>query len=271
VVCAALAETVSTADDFGKLILAAHAALDRRPGHGAAAEASVRSIAQAARTIVTELNTLRNEVGTGHGRPSAPVVTRETAAIAEQAARLWTAWALGRLDEVLRGEVAGLIRELESGGSWRRGLLAQRFEEVGLHSLHSEDQHRLGVAVAHRSSIGQTFVVSEAGVEPIRRDPAAWPASYRSGVAAGLLLDESGRLSLRSRYVEDLAAIVAAMDPPEWRELSGQAAEAMWTADLARDPERRQELVDLFDAMKPTMDESRRPGWIRLAEALGAG
>jgi hypothetical protein len=108
-------------------------------------------------------------------------------------------------------------------------------------------------------------------VEPIRRDPAAWPSSYRAGVAAGLLLDEAGRLSLRSRYVEDLAAIVAAMDAAEWRELAGQAAAAMWTADLARDPERRQELVDLIDAMKPTVDESRRAGWVRLAEAIGAG
>jgi len=271
VVCAALAQTVSTADDFGKLILAAHAALDRRPGHGAAAEASVRSIAQASRTIVSELNTLRNEVGTGHGRPLVPVVTRETAVMAEQAARLWSAWALARLDEVLRGEVAGLIRELESGGTWRRGLLAQRFEEVGLHSLHSEDQHRLGVAVAHRSSIGQTFVVSEAGVEPIRRDPDAWPSSYRDGVAAGLLLDEAGRLSLRSPYVEDLAALVALMDLAAWRELSSRAAAAMWTADLARDRERQRALADLMETMKPTLDESRRAGWSRLVEALRAG
>jgi hypothetical protein len=122
VVCAALAQTVSTADGFGKLIFSAHAALDRRPGRGAAAEVSVRSIAQAARTMVSELNSLRNEVATGHGRPLVPVVTRETAAMAEHAARLWSAWALARLDEVLRGEVAGLVRELESGfgtaGCW---------------------------------------------------------------------------------------------------------------------------------------------------------
>jgi len=117
VVCAEQAQTISTADDFGKLISAAHAALDRRPGRGAAVEGSVRLIAQTARTIVTALNSLRNEVGTGHGRPVTPVVTCETAAIAEHSARLWSAWALGRLDEVLHGEVPRLIHELEAGGS----------------------------------------------------------------------------------------------------------------------------------------------------------
>jgi len=101
-VCAEQAQTMSTADDFGKLISAAHAALDRRPGRGAAAEGSVRLIAQTARTIVAELNSLRNEFGTGHGRPVMPVVTRETTTIARQSARLWSAWALARLDEVLR-------------------------------------------------------------------------------------------------------------------------------------------------------------------------
>lgn len=200
-VCATLAQTVSTADDFGKLILSAHEALDRRPGRGAATEASVRSIAQAARTILTQLNSLRNEVGTGHGRPLVPVVTGETATIAEHAARLWASWALARLDEVLRGEVAGLVSELESG-TWRRGKLAERFEEVGLHSLHSEDQHRLGVAVAHRSN-SLTFVVAETGVERIRRGPDVWPPSYRAGV---LLVQDAWTFPWRTLNVASIYA-----------------------------------------------------------------
>jgi len=61
VVCAEQAQTISTADNFGKLISAAHSALDRRPGSGVAVEGSVRLIAQTARTIVAALNSLRNE------------------------------------------------------------------------------------------------------------------------------------------------------------------------------------------------------------------
>ena len=263
--------TLSTADTFGTLVSAAHAALDRRPGRGAAVEGSVRLIAQTSRTIVMALNSLRNEVGTGHGRPLAPLVSRETSAIAEHSARLWSAWALGRLDEVLRGEVPRLIHELDAGGGWRRGLLAQRFAEVRLQSLHSEDQRRIGVAVARRSSGGGTFVVSEAGVRPLRWDAEAWPVAYRDGVAAGLLLDGSGRLTLRIGFVEDLAAIVAVMNVDEWRQLAGQAITSLWAPDLAANPDRQRELADLIDSLGPTLDDDRRRIWELLAERLRGG
>lgn len=67
-----------------------------------------------------------------------PVVTLGMAALSEHAARLWLACALARLDEVLRGEVSGLINELQSGG-WYRRFLEKRFQDVGLASLHTED------------------------------------------------------------------------------------------------------------------------------------
>jgi hypothetical protein len=86
-----------------------------------------------------------------------------------------------------------------------------------------------------------------------------------------LLLDYAGRLCLRQRYVEDLAAIVAAMDPEEWRNLSGQAVAAMWTADLARDQECQKGLADKMEARKPTLNASRAEGWERLVEVLRAG
>jgi len=163
-----------------------------------------------------------------------------------------------------------LIHELETGG-WRRGLLAQRFAEVGLQSLHSEDQRRLGVAVARRSSGGGTFVVSEAGVRPLRWDAEAWPASYRSGVAAGLLLDDSGRLTLRTGFVEDLASIVAVMNIDEWRELAEQGASALWAADLAGDADRQREVANLIDSFGPTLDDDHRKGWVLLSERLRTG
>ena len=268
VVCVEQAQPISTGDAFGTLINAAHVALDRRPGHGAAVERSVRVIAQSARSIVTELGTLRNEIGTGHGRPVNPMVTRETAAIAEVSAWLWSAWALARLDEVLRSDVAELIHDLESGGGSRRGLLTQRLAEVGLSSLHSDDQRRLGVAVARRSSIGGTFVVSEAGVEPLRWDAEAWPPSYRSGVAAGLLLDANGRLALRIRFVQDLASIVGVMSIDQWRDLANQAASALWTNQLAEDVDQQHELAQEIDSLAPTLDDVHRREWLLLAERL---
>jgi hypothetical protein len=191
------------------------------------------------------------------------------AAVSEHAARLWAAWALARLDEVLRGEVSGLINQLQSGG-WHRGLLAQRFGEVRLSSLHSEDQHRLGVAVARRSN-GGTFVVYEAGVTPLRWDTESWPPSYRNGVAAGLLLDDEGRLTLRDMFLEELTAIVAAMDLNEWRDLAGQAIDALWARDLASDTERQQALAQHLTSLGASLDSDRQSAWLDLAEVLRSG
>ena len=177
------------------------------------------------------LNSLRNEVGTGHGRPLAPLVSRETAAIAEHSARLWSAWALGRLDEVLRGEVPRLIHELDAGGGWRRGLLAQRFAEVRLQSLHGEDQRRIGVAVARRSSGGGTSSYQRRASGPYAGTLKRGQPPTADGVAAGLLLDGSGRLTLRIGFVEVLAAIIAVMNVDEWRQLADQAVTALWASE----------------------------------------
>jgi hypothetical protein len=268
VVCAELAQPVGTGDDFGKLLTSAHEALDRRPGRGAATERAIRGIAQGARSIVDHVNTMRNEVGTGHGRPLEPIVTREMATISAGAARLWADWALARLDEVLRGEVAGLIHELQTR-TFRKGTLAQRFVEVGLRSLHSDDQRRIGVAVARRASGGGTFVVAIDGIDPLRSDAAAWPASYRRGVAAGLLLDSGGRFALRMNHVEDLAAIVAVMDTDEWKELAAQAVEAQLAEEVASDPAVRTGLAERLSDLAATLDPGRRDPWQRIADSIG--
>jgi hypothetical protein len=267
VICAERAQTLSTSDDFGKTILTAHDALDRRPGRGAAVEMAVREMAQTAREMMTKLSFLRNELGTGHGRSILPVVTRETAAMAEQSARLWSTWALARLDEVLRGEVPGLVQELERG-LWHRGLLAQRFAEVGLDSLHSEDQHRLGVAVAHRSSGGGTFVVRQGGIEPLESDGSAWPASYRAGVAAGLMIDSLGRFALIPQYVRVLSTIVSLMELEEWRQLSEQAASAPLDVNLRGDNELRQQLADEMMNIADTLDGHHRAYWLELSKRV---
>ena len=267
VICAVQAQTVSNTDDFGQVISTAHEALDRRPGRGSAVEAHVRQIAETAKKMTVRLGQLRNELGTGHGRSLIPVVTRETAAMAEQSGRLWATWALARLDEVLRGEVPRLVQELE-GGWWHRGLLKQRFTEVGLSSLHSEDQHRLGVAVAHRSSGGGTFVVTEAGVSPLKESAGSWPNAFRTGVAGGLLIDSRGQFALQRQFVEVLSVIVAAMDIEDWQPLSRRAIDAPLDGKLGLDTTLRQALSQDLSLLDETLDLSRRTYWIALQEKL---
>jgi hypothetical protein len=96
-------------------------------------------------------------------------------------------------------------------------------------------------------------------------------ASYRSGVAAGLLLDATGRLALRKSFVADLLSIVAVMDVDEWRELADQATRALWAVDLAGDAEGQRELADLIGSLEPTLDDAHRGGWMLLATRLRSG
>lgn len=269
VVCVLRAQPTSTSDDFAGLITAAHQSLDRRPGRGAVVEGSLRNIVQAARGIALEVRQVRNQVGTGHGRAFMPSVSREIASLAEQASILWCSWALARLDEVLRGEVARLLEELRST-IWYRGLLAQRLDEVGLQTLHSEDQERIGVAVARRSSDGGTFVVREAGVTPLRTDGRAWPSPYRSGVAAGLLLSDDGRLTLRSGFIVDLVSIVQLMEREEWSSLAERSTSAMLASDLADDVDRQLEIISLLNGAAGDLDDSRRGPLLALAHSLEA-
>lgn len=263
VVLAERAVPFSRSDDMPKLVNAAHSTLDRRPGHGQAAQIAVRKLSQAALTIVSTLTELRNELGTGHGRPTVPRVSREAAVAATDASILWSRWALARLDEIQGGEVDLLIGEL-SGGHFHRGLLDLRFDEVGLHDMFGDDQYRLGAAVAHRSMNG-TFVVSESGVTPLADKPLDWPEDYRRGVAAGLLLDQSGSLVIRPFFVAALAAIVAEMATADWADLSAQALTAPLGRSLAADADKLREIREALDSQAKFMPEHSRPSWELLA------
>ena len=122
--------------------------------------------------------------------------------------------------------------------------------------------------ITRRSSIGETFVVSEAGVEPLRLDADAWPPSYRAGMAAGLPLDAKGRFSLRPPFVRDLAAIVGVMSLDQWHGLASKATTALWTNQLAADVDQQRELADAIELFAPTLEDERRRDWLLLAERL---
>lgn len=251
-------------DDLPRLVTEAHRTLDRLPGRGQAAQIGVQNLAQGARTIVTALSELRNELGSGHGRAQTPRVSREAAVAASDAAALWIRWALARLDDVLGGDVDLLIQELR-GTHYRRGLLEQRFDEVGLDSLAGEDQRRIRVAVAHRTMRG-TFVVSESGVDPLQDRPGDWPEDYRLGVANGLLLAPEGMLEIRPHFVPVLASVVAQMRPEDWAELVGVAVAAPVSLNLAVDQARLGEIKTAIDGQVQSLPESYRAGWLQLAD-----
>lgn len=250
-------------DDMPKLVTTAHRTLDRLPGRGQAAQVGVRNLSQAARSIVIVLAELRNELGSGHGRAQTPRVSREAAVAASDAATLWVRWALARLDDLLGGDVDFLVQELR-GRHYSRGLLEQRFDEVGLDSLPGEDQRRLGVAVAHRAMKG-TFVVTESGVDPLQDRPGDWPEDYRLGVANGLLLATDGKLEIRPYFAPILASIVTQMRPEDWAELVDLAAAAPVMLYLAVDQARLDEIRTALEGQIQSLPEGYRAGWLRMA------
>jgi Abortive infection C-terminus len=250
-------------DDLPRLVSAAHKTVDRLPGRGQAAQIAVRNIAQSARSIVTALTELRNQVGSGHGRARTPRISQEAAVVAADAAGLWVRWILARLDDLLGGDVDILIQELH-GTPYSRGRLEKRFGEVGLDSLPAEDQHRLGVAVARRAAQG-TFVVRESGVDPLQDQPGDWPEDYRLGVASGLLLSPGGSLLLKAHFAPVLASIIAQMRPEDWGELADAAVAAPMGLSIAFDQARLDEVKIALQGQAPSLPERYRADWSRLA------
>lgn len=128
--------------DYPELVRNAHSTLGRQPGHGDVADGAIRNIVQGAKTIVSNLAEMRNKVGTGDGRATAPVATMEHASLAINATRLWCEWALDRLAVVIDNRVDALIAEL-SGSHFTKGELARRLALIGLDTLSDDDAERL--------------------------------------------------------------------------------------------------------------------------------
>lgn len=116
-----------------ELLSKVHAAIDRQPGQGAAADPSVRNVVQGAKTIVSQLPELRNRFGTGHGRVLTPEIDDELASLSLDAALLWARWVLRRLEQLLAGRPLSLVEALQSG-IFYRGALRNRLLAVQLPS-----------------------------------------------------------------------------------------------------------------------------------------
>jgi len=240
-------DTVASGADLGPTLNRAHSALDRQPGVGLAADATIRNIAQGAKTIATQLPELRNRYGTGHGRAAAPEIADELVVVSADAAMLWSRWALRRLEALIAGRPSSLAKDLLDGEIFRRGELADRLKAANLPTLDAPDQRLLGVAVAHRA-MDNTFVVQQDGVEACASDPTldAWPPAYRAGLAEGLILDRNGYVDANPWSVRQAAMVLSA--DPDATEVLDQLLEkvktAAWSYRFAESASTRSEVAD---------------------------
>ena len=202
--------------EFPAVISAAHRTLDRLPGTGTAGEAPVREMSQAARNLATALARLRNDFGTGHGRPVLPPTTEEHAALAVDGAIVWCRWALSRLDTVLSNTADRLIIELDSGEVFRTGVLADRLIRLDMGSLLDEDLFRLGRAVANRGVHRDTFVVRDDGILAALDEPVRFPTAYRRGLISGILVDANGYVRASTQDIPVLQQLVTTLDDSDF-------------------------------------------------------
>jgi hypothetical protein len=95
---------------FPALISTAQKTLERHPGPDVSASQEIKRIASAAMTMVNSVNTIRNDVGTGHGRPRILPVDDEMFYVASGGA-----WCC------LRSGGRRRLRQCPSRGAHRRG------------------------------------------------------------------------------------------------------------------------------------------------------
>jgi Abortive infection C-terminus len=130
VTCQQRREPFTPLGDMPDLINQAHRLVDRLPAEGGAAGGAVRDIAQTAMKLAKQLNELRNQAGSGHGRPTPTGLDEVDGRFGASTALIWCPWMLGRLDALVASDpdrVAGDI----SRQVFSRGDLEQRLIEAG--------------------------------------------------------------------------------------------------------------------------------------------
>lgn len=178
-------------------------------------------------------------------------------------ARLWSDWAIHRLERLPAGDVDQLIAEI-GGSVFYQGTLDTRFEQVGLDELPPLDQRRIGVAVARRAR-GGTFMVSIPGLRTAAESPSSFPTPYRAGLVEGCLLtadapasdkypeprisrrhDRQGRMGVDRRR-GNCRSLVARVD---------------------EQPIDRHETARAMDGLHGGVSRPHQPGWKDLADAV---
>jgi hypothetical protein len=245
VVLDARGQTAGAGDSYQAVVNAAHRALERQPGIGLANDPSIRNIAGAAKTMATELRSLRNDYGTGHGRAQIPDVGEELLATSTEAAILWSRWALRRLEFFLLGEPEILTADLRQS-IFYSGSLSNRLIAANLPGLQPEQQHMIGLAVGQRAATG-TFVVMDDGVSSCEAsdDQVAWPSAYREGVAEGLIVGRAGYIEANEGRVSHAAGVLVPLTDaaPALTRLKERLASAPWAPHLRESETQRKAIA----------------------------
>ena len=165
---------------------------------------SLRRLSSSLIATVQAIGELRNTDGTGHGRGSRSNLSYEHACLIEAVSKAWCQWLLTATAQALseRAALDGAIRDISGGESYSRGKLAMYLADLKLDDLGSDDQRKLGLAVARRWTVNGTFMVLMDVVDPLVEGQISYPAAFREGIVEGLILDRDGYLRTSSVDIE---------------------------------------------------------------------
>jgi Abortive infection C-terminus len=161
---------------------------------------SLAKLSSSVQSAVQAVAELRNTDGTGHGRATRSNLDLSHADFVQAVALAWCKWILATSRRAL-GKRGGLDKALaDIGGAevFSRGRLAAYLADLDMTDLAEEDQRRLGLAVARRWTVNQTWMPVEDVIQPLAEGKADYPAAFREGIFEGLLLDNNGYLRTTS-------------------------------------------------------------------------
>lgn len=256
---------------FPKLIYEAQKALKRVAGPDIGVSEEVKAIANAAQTIATSVNAIRNEVGTGHGRARLPNIDDEMLAIVADATMLWCRWALRRLGHLLAGYPNLLLAEVNTAVG--RDTLQRHFNEVRMPHQPHDIQHAVGVAFGRQAAggFGNAFVV---GVRPAAQEPDldTFPVSYRLGLVEGMVINDEGRLGLIDSYVSTLVDVLVPVPSsqgiPAIAELATKALSATWITHWRTQPVDPAKTIEVLQNEQQRLDQAMQKALDELRAAI---
>jgi hypothetical protein len=185
------------------------------------------------------------------------------ATFAREAAASWCRWILAATHRALRDRVpiAQVVSDIAGPLTLSRGSLPRLLKELRIEDSGEDDQTKLGLAVARRWSVNDTFLPREDVIEPLASGQAEYPPAFVAGVLEGLLLDHDGYLRLKP---EDLPLVVAIAE-----RLPGDRKVRVFEqlADRARDALLSYAFKE--DAQLAAVEELRRLASERAGSALG--
>jgi Abortive infection C-terminus len=162
-------------------------------------------------SAVQAVTELRNTDGTGHGRSHRSNLHSVHAAFVYEATRAWCQWLVSATDRAIMDKtgLADAIDEIAGGRSFSTGQLAAFLEEIHLNDLGEDDQRKVGLAVARRWTVNQTFMPLIDVIQPLEEGRSEYGVGFREGIVEGLLLDRDGYVRTSAADMERATRIAA--------------------------------------------------------------